>query len=137
MFEKYSRRSSLCRQCIQMNSYSWRPHKIIQSVVATVMNVINTSLGLALKDYSSPMGNNCNPQSEICSVTYPGHLVGRHADSFSYSAVRSRTSEVITDLLLLNFVLLEVACFPQKPAGLSRMSKYAKLAGLTLIWYRN
>ncbi|KAL0098564.1 hypothetical protein PUN28_020692 [Cardiocondyla obscurior] len=63
------------------------------------------------------MGNNCKPQS-LARRRFsglPGPFgQGTHADSFSVSRVRPRTSKGITDLLLLNLVRLEAACPSKK-----------------------
>ena len=61
---------------------------------------------------------------------------GKHADLFSVARVRPRTSKGITDLLLLNLVLLDAASPSKK--NLTRNKRRANyLAGQSLVRYRN
>ena len=62
---------------------------------------------------------------------------GRHADPFIVARVRPRTSKGITDLLLLNLVLLDAAS-PSKKKMLQRnQRRWTYLAGQSLVRYRN
>ncbi len=61
---------------------------------------------------------------------------GSHADPFSVARVRPRTSKGITDLLLLNLVLLDAAS-PSKKNLDSHKGRAIYLAGQSLVRYRN
>ncbi len=80
-------------------------------------DVINAGWWPALTGNSSFKGNNCNSlsQSRRILTWLPGHfwLGNAHSDSFSVARVQPRTSEGITDLLLLNFMRLDAA-YPSK-----------------------
>ena len=61
---------------------------------------------------------------------------GKRADPFSVARVQPRTSKGITDLLLLNLVLLDAASPSKK--NLTRSKGRANyLAGQSLVRYRN
>ena len=75
-------------------------------------DVINASLWLALTGNSWFTENNCKlrslPRRGFSGLPVPLGK-GEHADLFSVARVRPRTSKGITDLLLLNLVLLDAA----------------------------
>ena len=62
--------------------------------------------------------------------------MGKHADPFSVARVRPRTSKGITDLLLLNLVLLDAAS-PSKKSLDVHKGHANYLAGQSLVRYRN
>ena len=85
------------------------------------------------------MENNCKLQS-LPRRGFSGLPVpvgkGRHADPFSVARVQPRTSKGITDLLLLNLVLLDAAS-PSKKNLTRNKGRVNYLAGQSLVRYRN